>query len=262
MGVRPVIRKVLFSANGLMEFLAFSIGRRGPSGSGWRWEPQPPTGGKRWPGGIPPWGAVLAVAALMALLGSATIVALNSGGSVGDGSVRAPTATATQQAVERFATPRPTKKPAPSSPMPSATPVESEPAAVLKVAQATLAAPALPALALNAALRAPQPSKPIAVTAAAPVPVMAPAAQVVPTTRIVVPGSSGAPLPTPTATPRPLSRAPLPTPTATPRPFSTPGTTASTSVSNKCLHSQAWLHASDTARQQANKNSAIFCVAQ
>jgi hypothetical protein len=186
----------------------------------WRWQAPPPRATKPPVGGGLPPWGVFVALAAFAMAGVGGAIALNSGGG-GLPNV--------QQVVTPTPEPAsPTESPVARTPAPTAP--ATTPAPTEAPATPAPASPAPTAVVLNVGQGggAPQQPRPHQTNAPA------------------------HPVSTPAPTQAPV-KPPAPRPGEPPAP--TPG-----AVPNKCLHSSAPLHASDSAKDNANDNSAIFCI--
>ncbi len=247
---------------GLIGLLIFAAGKRGPRDAGWRWEPIPPPRSMSGPPRLPPAAVAAAVAVLALLIGSLTIVALDSGGSDKSG-VGQPQPTQTARAVEQrpVTTPGTAARPAATAPA-VPTPTAQAPALVRDVGsggtsgrQASGVAVAPGGSSALGPVSGPPVTRPGVTTPTAQpkaTPKITPAATPTPlVTPLVTPTAASAPLGNP-LTPRPVVfRPPVlePTPTATPSPHPGSGGSDDEDDSSDCGHDgQAGGHAKKNAR--------------
>ena len=255
---------------------AFAALRRGPRDANWRWEPAPPRQPAPGPPRLPPPAIAAVVAALALLIGSITIVALNSG-SGGRRDAGQPEVTEAPRAVEE------------QSEIPPATP--SRPAAAAAPTPTATAAPrvfvrdagssgppeadgGIPAAGAATAPGGSGSSNPVSGPAPAPSGITTPAAQpnvtpkgtpvATPTPSVASPPFATSPVTPPPApvpagtppTPRPAAaRTPVltPTPTATPPPHRGPGQPDDEDDSSGCGHGR---QSGDDAEEHARSGAA------
>lgn len=228
----------VLAVGGLLGLVMFAAGRRGAGDAGWRWEPAPPRRPASGPPWLPPAAVAAAVAALAVLIGSVTIVALNSGGGDNDRAGEPPATAAPQAVAERSPTPlsafsRPAATTAAATPTPTAAPrvvVRGVGSSGLSEGAPFAGSATLPG---GSGPSVPAPGPPATFPGTPPPTGQSgkkPRGTPVPTpTPVVTPPRPATPLPvTPSAAPVPVGNGPGPRPAAGGAPAPTPTPTAAT----------------------------------